>query len=194
MGYKDCVKIRRELEKVLKESRLEHTMGVAYTAASLAMRHGADAERALLAGYLHDCAKYLSGEELLMICEQHEISVSDTERKNPKALLHGKVGALFAKEKYGVQDEEILQAIRFHTTGRPDMSDLEKIIFLADYMEPGREKAPNLQQIRRQVFENLDQGMLMVLQDTLSYLEASDGEVDTQTEETYEYFKARAKL
>lgn len=184
----DISKLRKEMGEVQKSSRLEHTIGVAYTAAFLAMRHGADVEKALIAGYLHDCAKHLSGDDLIKICKKNGIPVSDTELQNPSALLHGKVGAFFAREKYEVEDEEIISAIRFHTTGHPDMTDLEKIIFLADYMEPGRDKAPNLPLIRKLVFEELNKGLIQVLKDTLEHLQSSDKPVDDLTQQTYDFY------
>ncbi|MBQ8822829.1 MAG: bis(5'-nucleosyl)-tetraphosphatase (symmetrical) YqeK [Lachnospiraceae bacterium] len=184
----DIAKLRREMDEVQKNSRLEHTIGVAYTAASLAMCYGADVEKALIAGYLHDCAKHLSGEELLKICKKNDIPVSETEAKNPSSLLHGKVGAFLAKEKYGVEDEEILSAVCYHTTGHPGMTLLEKIVFLSDYMEPGRDKAPNLPLIRELIFKDIDKALLKVLEDTLMHLKNSDKPVDAMTQKTYDYY------
>lgn len=184
----DIIKLRKEMDEVQKNSRLEHTIGVAYTAASLAMCHGADVEKALIAGYLHDCAKHLSGEELLKICKKNDLPTSETEVKNPGSLLHGKVGAFLAKEKYGVEDAEILSAICYHTTGHPGMTLLEKIIFLSDYMEPGRDKAPNLSLIRELIYKDIDKALLKVLEDTLVHLKASDKPVDDMTQKTYDYY------
>lgn len=186
----DISKLRKEMDEVQKNSRLEHTIGVAYTAASLAMCHGADVDKALIAGYLHDCAKHLSGEELLKICKKNDLPVSEIEKENPTSLLHGKVGAFFASEKYDVKDEEILSAICYHTTGHPGMTLLEKIIFLADYMEPGRNKAPNLPQIREMIYKDIDKALLMVLEDTLVHLKESDKPVDDMTQKTYNYYRS----
>ena len=186
----DISKLRKEMDEVQKNARLEHTIGVAYTAASLAMCYGADMEKALIAGYLHDCAKHMSGEELLKICQKNDLEVSDVERENPASLLHGKVGAFLAREKYGVEDEEILSAIFYHTTGHPAMTLLEKIVFLADYMEPGRDKAPNLPMIREMIFKDIDKALLQVLEDTLVHLKASDKPVDDMTQKTYNYYKS----
>ena len=186
----DISKLRKEMDEVQKNARLEHTIGVAYTAASLAMRYGADMEKALIAGYLHDCAKHMSGEELLKICKKNDLEVSEVERENPASLLHGKVGAFLAREKYGVEDEEILSAIYYHTTGHPAMTLLEKIVFLADYMEPGRDKAPNLPMIREMIFKDIDKALLQVLEDTLVHLKASDKPVDDMTQKTYNYYKS----
>lgn len=167
--------------------RFEHTLGVEYTAAALAMRFGGDIEAARVAGLLHDCAKCLSDEKKLSICRKNHLSVTEVEKKNP-FLLHAKVGACLARKKYGVENPDILNAIRNHTTGRKGMSLLEKIIFVADYIEPGRKHAPRLAEIRRLAFTDLDQVLVEILRDTLRYLESSDGDIDPMTEETWRYY------
>ncbi|MCM1145891.1 MAG: bis(5'-nucleosyl)-tetraphosphatase (symmetrical) YqeK [Blautia sp.] len=182
-------KLRKEMEEKLNAKRYEHTLSVAYTAATLAMVHGADKDKALIAGLLHDCAKCLSNKKLLLICRKNNLPVSEIERQNPSALLHAKVGSFLAREKYGIEEEDVLSAIRYHTTGRPDMSLLEKILYIADYIEPGRTHAANLEQIRRIAYQDLDKALLTILEDTLSYLRSTDGQVDSMTKETYEYYK-----
>lgn len=185
-------KLLRELEKKMKKAqdakRFEHTLGVEFTAAALAMRHGGSVTDAQIAGVMHDCAKCLSDEKRLKICEKHDIPVSDVERRNP-FLLHAKVGAYLAEKKYEVRNKpEILDAIRYHTTGREDMSLLEKIIFVADYIEPGRRHAPNLPEVRKLAFEDLDAAVLRILKDTLEHLKKSGGETDPMTEKVYRYY------
>lgn len=183
----DLKKIRKEMEKMLDPKRYEHTLGVEYTAAALAMRYGADIKNAQLAGLLHDCAKCMSDEKRLKICEKHNISVNEVERRNPY-LLHAKVGSFLAMDEYGVRDADVINSILNHTTGRPGMSMLEKIIFVADYIEPGRKHAPNLTEIRKLAFTDLDKALLKVLEDTLSYLQEGGGEMDPMTRKTYEYY------
>ena len=184
----DIRKIRKSMEKQQDEKRYEHTLGVAYTATSLAMRYGASIESAKLAGLLHDCAKCMDHDKKISICEKHHIMITDVERRNP-SLLHAKVGSFLAMDTYHVQDNDIINAILNHTTGRPGMSLLEKIIFVADYIEPGRKQAPNLTQIRSLAFVDLDAAMLKILEDTLAYLENGEGEVDPMTQKTYEYYR-----
>ena len=184
---KDFKKIKKILEEDLDSKRFAHTLGVEYTAACLAMKYDVNMEDAMLAGLLHDCAKYLSDEKLLSCCEKNHIPVEDIERINP-SLLHAKVGALFASEKYGVTDEEILNAIRNHTTGRPAMSPLEKIIYIADYIEPGRKQADNLEEVRKLAFTDLDRALLRILHDILNYLETTGRSIDPMTRKTYEYY------
>ena len=178
------------MKKVQDARRFEHTLGVEYTAAALAMRYGANVTEALTAGLLHDCAKCLTDEKRLSICEKRNIPMTDLERRNP-FLLHAKVGAYLAREKYGVKNQNILNAIHNHTTGRQDMSLLEKIVFVADYIEPGRKQAPNLAEIRKLAFQNLDEALMKILEDTLRYLKASGGEIDPMTEETWNYYHKR---
>lgn len=180
-------KIRKAMEKSLDDRRYEHTLGVEYTAAALAMCHNASIKNAQLAGILHDCAKCLSDEKLLSICEKRNISINDIERRNPH-LLHAKVGSFLAMDEYGVSDQDVVHAILNHTTGRPGMSILEKIIFVADYIEPGRNKAPNLNEIRQLAFTNLDAAMLRILEDTLKHLEERGGDIDPMTRRTYNFY------
>ena len=188
MKTMELKKIRRAMEKVLDPGRYEHTLGVEYTAAALAMCYGASIKNAQLAGLLHDCAKCLSDEKRLSICEKHNISVNEIERRNP-SLLHTKVGSFLAMEEYGVTDPDVIHAILNHTTGRPGMSLLEKIIFVADYIEPGRNKAPNLDEIRQLAFVNLDRALVRILEDTLKYLNASGGDIDPMTQKTYDFYR-----
>lgn len=182
-------KLRRAMEKELSAGRYTHTLGVAYTAASLAMAHGEDMEKAMTAGLLHDCAKSMHGSELVAICEKGHLSMNTAERNNPTALLHAKAGAYLAGHKYSVSDGDILNAIRYHTTGRPDMSKLEKIIYIADYIEPGRKQLAELEMIRRIAFQDLDWTMEKILANTLAYLRTTDGQVDDMTSKTYQFYK-----
>lgn len=187
MKANELTRIRKAMEKALDAKRYEHTLGVAYTAAALAMRYDASVLGAQLAGLLHDCAKCMSNEKRLSVCEKHNISINDIERKNP-FLLHAKVGSFLAMHEYKVKDPDVINAILNHTTGRPGMSLLEKIVFLADYIEPGRKQAPRLQEIRKLAFKNLDQALVWVLKDTLIYLKESGQEIDPMTEKTYRYY------
>lgn len=188
MGQYHLKKIQHNLKKNLDESRYEHTMGVRYTCAALAMCYHYDMEKAQAAGLLHDCAKCLSDKKKIKICKKNHITVSRAEEKSP-FLLHAKVGAFLAREEYGVEDEEILSAIAYHTTGKAEMTLLEKIVYIADYIEPHRSMAPNLKKIRTLAFQDLDQTMYVILKDTLDYLEKSGKEIDPMTQVSYEYYK-----
>ncbi|MDO5147305.1 MAG: bis(5'-nucleosyl)-tetraphosphatase (symmetrical) YqeK [Eubacteriales bacterium] len=180
--------IKKDLKELLSEKRYEHTLGVEYTSACLALRYGADMEKARLAGALHDCAKYLSAGDKLSYCKKYGMPVSELERKNPE-LLHAKLGACFAYEKYGVSDPEVLSAITWHTTGKPNMGLLEKIVYIADYMEPNRNQAPDLKEVRRLAFQDLDECLRLILRDSVEYLSTKASAADPMTKKTWEYYQ-----
>ena len=113
----DLKKISRRLQRYLDEDRFIHTQGVQYTAAALAMTYGCDLMKAQTAGLLHDCAKCIPAKKKLKLCEREGIPVTSYEKKNP-FMLHAKLGAYLARNKYDIKDEEILQAITWHTTGK----------------------------------------------------------------------------
>ena len=187
MADYDFAKIEKKLSKYLDEDRFQHTMGVMYTSACLAMVHGYDVKDAQVAGLLHDCAKCIPAKKKLKICKDNKIPVTDFEREHT-FLLHAKVGAWVAREKYGVTDPEILSAITWHTTGKENMTLLEKIVYIADYIEPARNKAPRLAEIRKIAFENLDLCMYEILHDTLEYLDDDPQDIDQATIQAYNYY------
>ena len=180
-------KTKKALRKNLDRDRFEHSEGVMYTAAALAMRYGENLEKAQIAGILHDCAKCIPAKKKLKICKDNKIPVTDFEREHT-FLLHAKVGAWVAREKYGVTDPEILSAITWHTTGKENMTLLEKIVYIADYIEPARNKAPRLAEIRKIAFENLDLCMYEILHDTLEYLDDDPQDIDQATIQAYNYY------
>lgn len=186
-GY-DIVAIEKSLQGLLSPHRYAHTLGVMHTACALSMAHSYPMTRAQIAGLLHDCAKYLSNDQLIEIAKKRGLSISPGEEKAPQ-LLHAKVGALFAEEIYGVQDPAVLRAIRLHTTGSPAMGLLDKIIFVADYIEPGRDRAPHLSDIRQLAFYDLDLAVTLILEDTIAFLEASGAEIDVSSRQTLDSYR-----
>lgn len=184
-------KIRKDLKKIQTKQRYTHTLGVAYTASALAMRYGVDIETAYVAGLLHDCAKCVSDEEQLKECEKYNIPITKVERSSPY-LLHGKLGACYARERYGITNQSILDAIICHTTGKPAMNVLEQIIFIADYIEPSRDLAQNLTMIRKIAFESLDKTTYFVVRDILEYLQGTadniNTEIDVNSIHTFNYY------
>ena len=184
--------LRLAMEEALDPERFDHTLGVAYTAANLAFVHGEDIRRAMTAGMLHDCAKCVPNEEKIRLCEQYGLAVSEAEAASP-SLLHAKLGAYFAEHKYDVTDPEVLQAIRWHTTGRPGMTLLEKIVFVADYIEPNRKTLPHLDEIRREAYTDLDGCVLHILEDTIGYLREKAKVQDPMTRETLAYYRKERK-
>lgn len=188
MKADDIQSIQAVLVKKLDAKRYQHTLGVAFTASSLAMCYGMDMEQAFLAGLLHDCAKSMSGEELIQFCQKNNIKVSAIEKKNT-SLLHAKVGSVLAKEQYEISDESIQSAIYYHTTGHPDMTELEKVIFISDYIEPLRNHDAELKTLRQLAFKDLNLCLCYILKHTVAYLKTSGKAIDTMTEATYEYYK-----
>lgn len=181
-------KIKADLKNVLNKHRYEHTLGVAETAKKMAEAFNVNPNTAYLAGILHDCAKYYSDSQLLKCCKDNNILVTDCEEKAPY-LLHGKVSAFIAKTKYGIVDENVLNAVIWHTTGKENMSDLEKIIFCADYIEPGRIVQPNLEYLRSISLQNLDLLTYSILKDTLDYLKSKNQIIDSYTQKAFDYYK-----
>ena len=173
--------IRKHLKKKLDPFRYEHTLGVEFTCTALAMRYGCDLDKAELSGLLHDCAKRYDNPTMLKKCRERGIAVTAQEEQDP-SLLHAKLGAWMAKEKYGIDDEEILSAIRCHTTGKPNMTLLDKILYVADYIEPRRYKADRLPEMRKLAFLDLDRACLEIMDSILSYLESTGCSIDPMTE------------
>lgn len=184
------VEIREKLKKKLKPSRYEHTLGVCYTSVALAMRWGCDLEKAELAGLLHDCAKRWTNEETIEQCEKRGIALTEGELAAP-AVIHAKLGAFLAEQKYGVSDPEILSAIAVHTTGKPDMSLLDKIVYVSDYIEPGRSGMEGLEEYRKLAFIDLDETFFRICEGILRYLERKGSVIDPASRETYEYYLKR---
>ncbi len=180
--------IRKRLKKALDKGRYEHTKGVMYTAASLAMAYEYSIEDAMLAGLLHDCAKCIPNDEKIALCRKNKIAITAVEQKSPY-LLHAKLGAFLAETKYEVKNPEILHAIKVHTTGEANMSLLDKIIYIADYIEPGRDKAPDLTAVRKLAFENLDACMAKILDDCLQYNRMRGNSIDAASQIAYEYYR-----
>ena len=186
--------LRKQVKKALKEDKMRyrHTLGVADTSACLAMRYGVDMQKAYIAGLLHDCAKCVPDTVKLEECNRYGIEVTEFE-KNSLYLLHAKLGAYYAKELYHIEDPSICSAIYWHTTGHAGMTKLEEIVYIADYIEPYRNHAQNLDTIRQLAFMDLERAIYQVTNDTLAYLEKKGGSIDPATVQTYEYYQNLAK-
>lgn len=184
------IEMREKLKERLTPKRFEHSLGVEYTAAAMAMCHGLNIEQAAIAGLLHDCGKNYSPEEKIHKCEKYGLPISAYERKNPE-LLHAKLGAAIAKDKFRVKDREILSAITWHTTGCPNMSDLDKVIYIADFIEPNRKMLPEMDEIRREAFQDLDTCFLHILSNILEYLKRKGDKIDSISEQTYNFYMSK---
>ena len=145
----------------LKPKRMAHVLGTEETAVQLARRYGADEEEARIAALLHDCTKKLDIEEQLALCEQYSLQLDEMQQWALK-LQHAITGAAVARHVFGVSDE-VYEAIRWHTTGKADMTTLEKVIYLADYIEPTRD-FPGVEELRKAIWEDLDRGLLLGLE------------------------------
>jgi len=156
------------LEERLSEKRYQHSLGVADTAAKLATFHSQDIEKAYLAGLMHDYAKNLDDDELLEIATENQL-LSDAVEVYVPELLHGVVAAFLLKRDGIITDEEILQAITWHTTGHQEMTPLDAIVYIADYIEPNR-NFPNIDALRTVSYRSLEFGLLQCLDNTLAYL------------------------
>jgi predicted HD superfamily hydrolase involved in NAD metabolism len=160
--------IKEKLKSVLSEERFDHSLRVADQSVILARRFGADARKAETAGVLHDCARDLSFGEALNEANNFGI-ILDNVTKNSPGIIHAVIGEALARFEYNINDHDILDAIRYHTTGRKGMSMLEKIVFIADYTEPSRDfqGAAGARDILEQ---SLDRAVLYAMENTIAYL------------------------
>ncbi len=171
----------------LSDKRYAHTLRVAETARRLAKLHGLDQERARLAGLLHDTAREIGKEELLRVAEEDGVPVGDFERERP-ILLHGPVAAKLAREDLGVEDGEILDAVRAHTTGEPGMGPLALALFVADKIEPGREQ-PGVEDLRELAPASLHRAARAALEHSVSYNERRDRPAHPRSRQTLEWLR-----
>lgn len=164
---------------LMDEKRFEHTIGVTREAAELAVIHGQSERRAALAGLLHDCAKRMPFEEMLALARDNALTY-DPEMLSAPSALHGIVGAYIARRDFGVTDEEMLSAIRWHTFGHPGMTDFEKCIFIADATENVTRHFPGLDAMRSLSRRSLNAAAMLLLRRTRAHVLASG----------YPYFQA----
>ncbi len=166
-------RIVKDLEKRLTKKRFRHTAGVSETAKNLALRYGADPNAAELAGWVHDSMKHEKLPVMQALVSENPDSLSgylvDEWMWESPNLLHGPAGAVFAATHYGITDTAILSAVACHTTGKPGMSLLDKILFLADYIEPLRD-FPGVEEIRRAAGKNLDEACIIAYDTTIRHL------------------------
>ena len=170
----------------LKAKRVRHVLGVEQEAIRLAKKYGADVEKARFAALLHDCTKKLDLGEQLALCAQYGIELDELERRALK-LLHAKTGAAIARDVFGAS-ADVCDAILWHTTGRPDMTVLEKVIYLADYIEPNRE-FDGVDTLREAVYADLDRGLALGLKMRIEELEGYGSPVHEDTRAAYEYIR-----
>jgi nicotinate-nucleotide adenylyltransferase len=180
--------INKKLHYLLTPKRFTHTQGVASEASKLAEKYGANKEKAYLAGLLHDNAKCFGAEEKLDLCEKFGVELDDILVNQPD-LTHSFLGAEIAKSDFGVTDEDVLNAIKYHTTGRKNMSLLEKIVYIADVIEPNRSFFDGLEETRRLAYSNIDKAMLYSLKHTVDFNKNKKRLIHPLSLEALEYFK-----
>lgn len=186
-------KILKRINKLLTSKRYQHTLRVEETAIHLAKKFDGDVKKVSIAALLHDYAKNYSDDEKLALCHKLNLTLTQHETINLD-LVHSKLGAEIAIKKYHIEDHEVIHAIMYHTTGRPHMTLTEKIIYIADYIEPGRKSFPELIHVRQAAENNLDDAILKKLVLTIQFLIDKGQYIDPITKETYEYyFKAASE-
>ncbi len=182
--------LRDQVVAMLDPKRIPHVLGCEDSARSLALRWDLDPEEAAEAGILHDMTKRWSFEEHLAYCEKMGIELDEGEKKNPQ-LLHARTGAVAAQELFGAP-EEICDAIRWHTTGKPIMSSFEKILYLADMIEPNR-SFPGVEELRSLAFEDLNLAMCHALERSVKSLRKRNMEVYKDTLDACSWYRAYGK-
>nr|WP_316246753.1 bis(5'-nucleosyl)-tetraphosphatase (symmetrical) YqeK [Rossellomorea aquimaris] len=166
----------------MTEHRYQHTLGVMETAIELAERYNADRDKAEMAGIFHDYAKFRPKEEMKKIIETEEMDKRLLEYN--AELWHAPVGAYLVRKEAGIEDEDILDAIRFHTSGRPGMTNLEKVIYLADYIEPGRH-FPGVDEVRELAKDNLEEALILSIRNSITFLMKKNQAVFPETFYTF---------
>ncbi len=173
------------------DSRLKHILRVEQTAIELAQHHGLDVEKAAEAGLMHDLAKYFKPQRLLEMAQAEGLEIDPVEAANPH-LLHAPVGAIVARDEFGVEDEEVLQAIGDHTLGRPGMGLLSCVVFLADSLELGRGDNPELETLRQSSLQDLHQAVYLTCNYSLKYFLDTHRLIHPRTVLTRNWFLKRS--
>ncbi len=178
--------MRDKLKLALTEKRYNHSIGVMKTAVSLARLYGANIEKTSVAALLHDCAKNYSKAEMFELCEKYHVEL-DPISQYSTGLIHGFLGAVIARELYDVNDPEIYDAIYYHTVGKPDMSLITKIIYIADGIEPNRDY-DGVERIRETAFEDIDRALILQIDSTLKSVISRGGLIHTNTIDTRNFY------
>lgn len=184
--------MKETLCTLLTDHRYTHSLGVVETAVKMARIFGADSEKTEIAALLHDCAKQIPHNTQLDMCIEYGIPLDEVKEKE-LGLLHAELGAYFAEHEFGITDTEILDAIRYHTLGRENMTDMEKILYLADIIEPNRKEFEGLSELRKLCFENLDRALLYGFGLTISHTNRSGHILHNQTIDAEKYIREKLR-
>lgn len=182
----------RLMREKLSPKRYNHSVGVAHMSANLAYVWDVPADKALVAGILHDNAKEIDDDTLIEMCEYSNVPLTSFERKNT-GLIHPKYGAYLAGIMYDINDDDVINAIRNHTVGRINMSRLEQIVFCADFLEPSRTQKcePSLDELRKLAFTDIDMVTVAILQNVHDYLMSRPETIDPTSLKVLEFYKAK---
>lgn len=174
--------IKNMLKNMLSPKRFAHSIHVMEAARMLAERYGEDPEKAELAGLIHDCAKDLDKSTTFTLCQKYDIMIDDIMQKQPE-ILHGKVGAFLARDLFGVECPRVLAAVADHTMGRENMDKLSSIIFIADYIEAGRQYE-GVDEIRKAAESSLEEAIVAGVDNTITHVLKKGGLLHPQTIQT----------
>lgn len=177
--------MKDKLKKALKPKRYQHSLGVAKTARILAQKYGANVEKAYIAGLLHDCAKLPEIKDQLKLAKKYGMEFDDVTMACP-AVIHAPLGARHAKEEYGINDKEILDAIEYHTVGRADMTLMDKIIYVADMIEPTRD-FDGVEKLRKTAEKSLDKTLKACLKQSIVHNVKKGSVVHPNTLDAWNY-------
>ncbi|MFC1560141.1 bis(5'-nucleosyl)-tetraphosphatase (symmetrical) YqeK [Candidatus Margulisiibacteriota bacterium] len=183
--------ITEKLKGMLDAPRFEHSLRVQQLSITLAKHYKADQEKASIAGLLHDCARYLSPNEFIIKAEELGLHIEPIMRFEPK-LLHAPLSGCFAKTDFGIDDADVIAAIEKHTIGSPEMTVLEKIIYIADHVEPER-NYPGVDKARDLMNENIDETVSIIASCMIKYLLEKEKPVHPLALETRNYHLRKAK-
>lgn len=179
--------MQEKLKGMLCERRYIHSIGVMEAAVHMAGIFGVEPEKARIAGLLHDCAKNIDKDKMPILCEELGVYLDQVKLKQ-RSLIHADLGAKLAETEFGITDPDILDAIRYHTLGRPHMTRLEEILYIADFTEPNRKSFPGLSTLRELAEVDLDLAMLRAVESSISYVESQGKIVHEQSVLTREYY------
>lgn len=183
--------MQEKLKGMLTEKRFRHSLGVMDSAVHLAKLFGESEEKARIAGLLHDCAKDIDKALMPAMCEELGVEL-DTVKREQRSLIHADLGAKLVQTEFGVSDADVISAIRYHTLGKPNMTALEKILYIADFIEPNRKDFPGLSEIRELAELDLDLAMLTAVNASIRYVRSQNKVLHEQSLQTQAYYQKLA--
>ncbi len=191
-GKTDYASLEQKLQTMLSPDRYRHSLGVMETAEKMARHFGEDVEKAKIAGLLHDCAKDIDKDEMIAMCDALGVELDPVKREQ-RSVVHADLGAKLLETEFGITDPEIISAVKYHTLGRVDMTRLEKILYLADIIEPGRKPWDGLEDLRKMAMADLDCAMLCAVDRSVEYVLRRHKILHSQTLATQQYFSKICK-